>query len=364
MCNMSKRSTKSDGLFEVLRERILRGDYLGAEFPSERKLAGEFGLTQPTVRKVIKRAIEEGYLSRNTEGRLSLSQKIEAPIFQACLLLPSPLPAFVEEWVESLRSVVAARHGILRVYHYIDTYDPVLTRALNLSFDLFFIYPVGGFNRLVKDLIKAKQERVITLFVDIENLKLRRFNQMPLEAVSLLCEHLFLLGHRRIDYVSLGDTSIATQRIEVWREWTRKNRIEGHLHTSELSSKLPLLERAVFAGRSIFGRPDRACSAFICNSIVEGEGALRALHELKLAPGRDVSVAAVGSSERARYLIPSLTCLDAPSQKVVLAQLLDAAFRRGPIVPFCPDVSVIEVFAADSTGMAASRSGVSPAKST
>lgn len=347
---MRKQSTKTDGLFEILKERISRGDYVGANFPSERKLAVEFGLTQPTVRKGIKRAIDEGYLVRNGDGRLSLGEMIEPPAFQVCLLLPSPLPGFVEDWVESLRSVVVGRRGILRVYQYIDSYDPVLTHALNLSFDLYFIYPIKGFNRLITGLMRAKAKQFVSLFVDLEDVEVRRFNQLPLESVDLLCEHLFLLGHRRIDYISLDDTSIAAARIATWRSWLQRNGVRGELHSLELSQKLPLLERSVFAGRTIFGGEDGGASAYICNTIVEGEGCLRACYELGLKPGEDISIAAVGSCERARYLVPELTSLNAPSQKVVLAQLLDAALSRQPIVPFCPDISVIEVFEAASTG--------------
>ena len=54
---------------EILKSRVLHGDYLVSPMPGERKLAEEIGVSYMTARKALKHLVETGVIAREEDGK-------------------------------------------------------------------------------------------------------------------------------------------------------------------------------------------------------------------------------------------------------------------------------------------------------
>ena len=76
MYSYQERVPQYQYLYETLRQRILRGDFLcGDLLPSEKDLQHEFSLTQPTIRQALALLVQDGYI-RKRQGKGSIVQPL------------------------------------------------------------------------------------------------------------------------------------------------------------------------------------------------------------------------------------------------------------------------------------------------
>lgn len=76
MYSYQERVPQYQYLYETLRQRILRGDFLSGDLlPSEKDLQNEFGVTQPTIRQALALLVQDGYI-RKRQGKGSIVQPI------------------------------------------------------------------------------------------------------------------------------------------------------------------------------------------------------------------------------------------------------------------------------------------------
>ena len=80
---------KYHSIVQVLEERIEHGDYLINDFPSERKLAAETGVSHMTARKVTQVLLEKGLLQRMENGRLAASSSRQESAAQIAFVSPA-----------------------------------------------------------------------------------------------------------------------------------------------------------------------------------------------------------------------------------------------------------------------------------
>ncbi|RME36944.1 MAG: LacI family transcriptional regulator [Thermoflexia bacterium] len=129
-------------------------------------------------------------------------------------------------------------------------------------------------------------------------------------------EHLVGLGHRRIAVIAWPEDSL-----------TGSYRLQGYLEGMEAAG-LPVdpawivrTEHSEAAGRQAMEAllalpPDRRPTAVVTMSDLMAIGAMNALHEAGLQPGRDVSVVGFDDVPMAQYLHPPLTTLRQPVAEV------------------------------------------------
>jgi LacI family transcriptional regulator len=107
------------------------------------------------------------------------------------------------------------------------------------------------------------------------------------------------------------------------------------------------------------GRP--VGSALFCTTGPAAIGAMRALHESQLEIGSDVSVCAVNSEGLGKFLLKSLTALEAPPRSLYLRKvsewMLGDGDWEGPLLIQPDDVPL---FAGESTGPAPASPVVTP----
>ncbi len=129
-------------------------------------------------------------------------------------------------------------------------------------------------------------------------------------------EHLVGLGHRRIAVIAWPEDSL-----------TGSYRLQGYLE-GMAAAGLPVdpawvvrTEHSEAAGRQAMGLllalpPDRRPTAVVTMSDLMAIGAINALYEAGLQPGRDVSVVGFDDVPMAQYLRPPLTTLRQPVAEV------------------------------------------------
>lgn len=147
-------------------------------------------------------------------------------------------------------------------------------------------------------------------------------------------EHLTGLGHRRIAVIAWPEDSL-----------TGSYRLQGYLEGME-GAGLPVdpdwiirTEHSEASGRRAMGAllalpPDRRPTAVVTMSDLMAIGAMNALYEAGLQPGRDVSVVGFDDVPMAQYLRPPLTTLRQPITEVG-ARVVEMLLRliRGEPLP-------------------------------
>ena len=276
---MARRSFKTDEVFRLIRERIARGDYRGRPFPSERKLAGQLGVSHPTARKAVQQAVAEGILHRSDTGRVIIpSSESGGKSLQFALVCPAEASPWVLDWMKAVRVLADHRRALLRVYHFIDGDDPILTDALGGTHDLCFFIAPGTLNRVLEALIRKRRKQIIAIFSDLRRLGVACVDNSPVSGMDLLMDHLVGLGHRRIACVTCESVDMH-ERVQRYREACDRHALEAiTLYEQSPPEWMSPARGYRFMTRELETRPMRA-TAYILTTVDPGLGALRACYE-------------------------------------------------------------------------------------
>lgn len=347
---------------ETIERRIAHADHIVAGIPSERQLADELGLSRNTVRAAVQHLVEKGVLVRQSNGRLNVALQPDGANRRTIgFIAPAGPSGDLDEWRESVDGVV---HGVLRDQEvtvrsvsYGHWGDSAIQDALN-SFDgAFFVTPAEKMPAWLVAKIKASSCRVVVLDQDESAAGLPSLTLFPPAMESKLFDHLYRLGHRQIDCVNTQEQGAVVQgRISAWRRYLELHGLSGQLRSLEkrkpAESAYRLISDALQEGQ-------RVASALFCTTGPAAVGAIRALHDAGLKVGRDVSVCAVNSEGLGRYLLPSLTALEAPPRSLYLRRagewMLSAGAWEGPLLLQPEDIPMFE---GESTGPAPAFGGM------
>ena len=338
---------------ELIEKRILFADYV-AGLPSERQLANELGLSRTTVRKAVQQLTDKGTLERQENGRLQVSQQSGQRRTRTIgFITPEGTSTNRDEWRESLNRIVEVgseeHEVVLRSVVYAHWADSAIQEAL-ASFDGAFFLTDSAIipDWLMKKIIDSPC-RVVSVERDYSRAGLPSIQLFTPSAERKMFDHLYRLGHRRIDCLNTQALDgVIQNRIAVWREYNELKGTSGQLHSLTLSKPV---ESAYQLVRDILRQGRPVGTALFCTTGPAAIGAMRAAHEAGLKVGDDISVCAVNSEGLGRYLQPTLTALEAPPRAPYLRRALqwmtsDEAWP-GPLLIEADDVPLFE---GESTG--------------
>lgn len=326
---MPRRSIKTESVFRIIRERIDRGDYRREDFPSERKLAVQLGVSHPTARKAVKKAVATGLLVRGKTGRLVIPDRKNSSLHFA-FICPAEIDPWIVDWMIALQSMAARRSALLRVFHYLDGNDALLMDSLVADYDLYFLIAPDAPDRVLRDLLRDRQSRVVTIFSDLRTLGIPCIDNSPINGVDLLIDHLVSLGHRSIACVNC-ETHDMHARIRQYEKACNRHGLQPTtLREEEPPEWISPARGYRFMTREL-ARRNRHATAYFLTTVEPGLGVLRACHEAGVVPGRDLSLCAFGPSTRSRLMYPALTSLLTPSHETVLNDIVDGMLLGGGI---------------------------------
>ncbi|MHB9035746.1 MAG: GntR family transcriptional regulator [Armatimonadota bacterium] len=89
------RNLKYEALRDLLKEAILRGEYLpGDRLPSESELSSKYGLSNPTVREAFAQLSHEGLVNR-VQGKGTFVARVKPKLSNIAVVMPAITPGLV-----------------------------------------------------------------------------------------------------------------------------------------------------------------------------------------------------------------------------------------------------------------------------
>lgn len=310
-----------------IRKRVRKGDYSLGGIPAERQLAEEVGVSYMTLRRALRELVDEGTLVRQPNGRLAVGRLTQGGPLQLAFLAPTYNSPAIEQWLVALDSLARSRQGVVRPILYMHWDDPVVQEALD-AFDGVFLVPIPEtLPAKVEERLRTAR-RLVVLDQDLSALGIPSVQLFPPVFVQRLLDHLSELGHRRIDCLAVHPTDPAADpviqdRIGQWTVWRAAHGVEGHFHSAPVplhTAPFDVARRAL--ARSLEDGSFKATALF-CPTAPAAMGALRALHDRGIRPGRDVSVCTVNGEGMGDVLTPSLTALESPDPTPYLTVCAD-----------------------------------------
>ncbi len=328
--SMARSAKRTPEVYEMIVERLRRGEYGRSALPSTRKLGAELGVSKFTILRALRLAEKKGLLSSKGRSRFALtpSGSNKRAVRFACLV-PAVDLASSFHWFLSIDNVAVQRGGSATLIDYRSFSDPRLTQALSGKYDVIFFDPFSPeLTPLLRRLLEENRGRVVPLYEDIPELELWGIDNMPIGAVDLLIFHLASLGHRKIHLVgSLPAVGRQQQLIDRWRARLKAVGASGvSIFPSKSGTFLPEETHGLMpAFLSSHPHPEAILFADLPAAI----GGYRALWEAGLKPGSDLAVAALTCEPEASLMTPSLTCLKVPSRETVIEEVVDTILKRG-----------------------------------
>jgi DNA-binding LacI/PurR family transcriptional regulator len=298
----------------VIRKRVLHGDYVLKPIPSERSLARELGVNAMTARRGLQILEQEGLLERLQNGRVCVKKARDGASRHLNLVLLTP--TLVSHWIESCRlaieKITADLQGNIRTILYTHWDDPLLLDALS-GFDGVFLLPspvtppAALLNRL-----RSQKHPVVILDRDMSGLGLPSIQLFPASFVQKLLDHLASQQHEGIGCLNTQpDDPVVTERINAWRYWMEAHGLPGSLVNRPVQPYGSSMEQAYRVMADLLSGPKLSETAWFCTTIDCAIGAMKAMQDHGLRPGRDLALCAANGEGLAQFMTPAITALEA-----------------------------------------------------
>jgi|GEM_PF-3787738 len=327
---MARPAKRTPEVYEMIAERLRRGEYGRSALPSTRKLGTELGVSKFTILRALRLAEKKGLLSSKGRSRYALppAGSKKRSVRFACVVPAVDLTSSFN-WFLSIDNVAVQRGGSATLIDYRSPTDPRLTQALSGKYDVIFYNPSAHpLTPLLSRLLAQNRTRVVPLYEDIPEIELWGIDNMPVGAVDLLLFHLGSLGHRTIHLVGcLPTVGRQQQLVERWRARLKSMGAAGQSFFPQ-TTELFLLGEALTLTRNLLAT-HRQPPAIIFADLPSAIGGYRALWEAGLRPGTDVSVVALTCEPEAALMTPSLTCLKVPTREAVIEEVVDTILKGG-----------------------------------
>lgn len=308
---------KYQEIANVLRNRLVRGEYPAGKLPPLRKLAADMGVSYLTARHAVQALEASG--GRRTRAARPLVAMI------------TPLWSYTE-WHRAVKAGTEALGGQVRFIAYGSDTDPNISDAINEgNFDLIFLsLPDREDSRLI-ELVSKARDRVVVMFRDMSAHGIRCLEGADPLCIERFLELLAARGHRRIDAFGRDVDLIAgaENRYRVWRDWLDRHGVEGTFHEMPHRSFDPDDANAAEFCREKFAAGAFADAVFCFNPTL-AFGFYRACFERGIIPGRDISVFAFGDQEKARLMTPALATVRNVGVEKTIHDII-AEYRPGAV---------------------------------
>jgi LacI family transcriptional regulator len=316
---------KYDQLSDMLKRRILHGDYALKVLPAERQLALDNGVAHMTARRALQQLHKEGYLVRNPNGRLEVNRAKVADVhpLQIAFLSPSfNSPAF-ERWRSAIEQAVTHFGAKMRQVPYVHWEDPLVMDGFD-GFDGGFILPAAeAIPAHIIDRLIANKRPVVVVSNDLSHAGIPSIRPFPPVFVQRLLDHLESQGHERIACLNVQPhDEVITGRIDQWHTWMRAHYLQGELLDEPVKSFADPFSRGYEIMNRLLAAGNFGATAVFCTTYAATVGAMRAFHEHGIRPGHDVAICAVDGEGQAQFQIPSVTTLEVPDMSPYLQTCL------------------------------------------
>lgn len=312
-------------VMEVLERKIVSGEYMLKDLPGERKLAEELGVSYMTARKAVLGLIDKEVLTRRVNGSLVIHPCFEGETgqCQVALLTPAyPSTHFVHCRM-ALSKITKARDIQFRPVEYMHWDDSIVRDAIDGSDGLIVIPSTDPIPARVLKALSDPASKVVFFDGDLTEQGLPSVRLFADAHLTELFEHLWSLGHRRIDCLNTqGHNNEIHRRISHWRAWLGERGGEGVLWDNPAPPYEDPIERAHGTMNSALKRPGRPEGAVVCTTQPAAIGTMRACHDRGLKVGRDLSICTINNEPTGRFFYPSLTGLEMPDIEPLLDDVL------------------------------------------
>ncbi len=308
---------------EILKSRVLHGDYLVSPMPGERKLAEEIGVSYMTARKALKHLVETGVIAREEDGK-ALPFSPEGLRGGYVFLAPAFVSMLTIRWQTALNRTLSRAGRILRPVYFTHWNDPAVADALS-RFDLIFLLPkLEPPSELLLRKLHECGKPVVVLETDWTDRGFFSILPTPVEAVTCLLEHLAERG----DPVDCFNTQPLDEIVTGWFRMWEKFPVRGVMVNDPVDFYEDTLERAVRVASRLLQEHWRP-KAVLCTTLTAAIGLSRVLCDFEMRVGRDVRLAAVNDVKWAAYLTPSITTLENADLDLLIREAL-AMLRNDP----------------------------------
>lgn len=338
----------------VIERRIHRGDYVIREFPSEDELAQEIGVSRKTDRRGLIQLIEQGLICRKPHGRLEINRLHEKLTgrLQLAFLAPAYSSPDYERYRFAVEQTAAKFDLSVRAVDFVHWDDACIPKTL-AGFDGVFLIPSSEPipEAVLHRLSEAKN--LVVLDTDLSNRGIPSVQLMPPTFVHHLAEHLYDLGHRRIDCLNTQPRDeVICNRIDQWQLWQKIRKVEGNLIDDPVQPYENPLPRAYQTMKQCLEAGTFDATALLCITEPAAVGALRALHEHGIAVGKDISVCSFDGAGSGRYSCPSVTSIEPPNPAAYLEVCLEWFLKRNEpwVGPLLIQPMEVPLFIGESTG--------------
>jgi hypothetical protein len=315
---------KYNEVMSVIKRRIREGDYFVDNIPGERRLAEETGVSYMTARRAVQQLLQEEVLIRLPSGALSVHPDYTERINPAEVVLL--YPAYPSSYLTQLRVLVgeaAARRGLtLRPGQFVHWEEQALVDVVTQTKGTLVI-PYGPI--IPATPLKAFLEnKVVILDGDFASDGLPSIRLFSDACIERVLDHLWKLGHRRIDCINTQNRNPEIdRRIGIWERWLGRQNGHGELR----DDPAPVFSDPTILAYRLMLRllDDRAsqATAFIATTCPAAIGAIRACYERDIKVGTDLSICAVNLEPPAEFFCPSITGLNTPELSDVLGKCFE-----------------------------------------
>lgn len=203
----------------------------------------------------------------------------------------------------------------------IDKQTAFINTAVEYNVGGLIVVPAAG----TRSTHLSQYARVVPMVLAIRELAQSDLDQVRIDykgGVSAAIDHLVALGHRRICWIGGG---LATQTSRVGLASFRSRLRHHGIEPSEdlIRPCLTSRQNGYEMMKALLDSGARP-TAVLCFSDLLASGALHALHEARLVPGKTISVIGFDDLEEARFMTPPLTTvkIDQPGLGLAAGQLL------------------------------------------
>lgn len=327
---MELASTKYQQVSKLLERRILNGDYLLKDFPTDRQLSAEFQVDTRTARKAVAKLVDIGLLVRQSNGRPAVMRQVRSGHAQkrhmriALLSIAYPTP-YTLRWQRSIQRLVDQHDWMLRQVTYTHLDDAIISDTLE-GFDAVF-FGMGGEDPTPHLLRTIERSGKPVVFLD-NDLSDYGFPSIWLASPALttnLLIHLKDRGHQRIACLNTQPhNAVTNMRIHAWQTFTSQHAEPGKLIDVPADPFTSPVERAYQAAKQVIHDGGFDATALLCCTSPSATGVYRAMHEARLQVGRDLAIcSADDGAGAAAYFVPSLTALQDPDPTAYLSVCID-----------------------------------------
>ncbi|MFV0338375.1 MAG: substrate-binding domain-containing protein [Chthoniobacterales bacterium] len=298
----------------IVRKRILHGDYALKPIPSERRLAQELGVNAMTARHGLQILEKEGLLVRQSNGRMAI-RKAEDGVkshLNFAFLTPTLASHWIESWRLVLEKVTGHLQSNIRTVVYMHWDDPLLLDALN-GFDGIFLVPSPEpMPTKIKEQFLGKKHPVVAADQDLTDLGIPSIQLFPPVFNHKLLDHLDELGHKKIGCLNTQpENPVIEARINAWLVWLEAHGYSGRL----VNEPVAPYGNAMYAAHTAMSRQlassKRDETAWYCTTIDCAIGAMKAALDRGIKPGRDLALCAANGEGIASHCYPPITALEA-----------------------------------------------------